>query len=106
MDEDLPERYRSFRGAWPGVVGALDELAAQIDAAGPLDERTRRLIKLAMAIASQSPGAVRSNVRKALDAGDDADEIRQVALLAITTCGFPTAVAGTEWIEEVLSDRE
>lgn len=105
MEEHLPQIYRSFRDAWPDVAGALDELAAQIDTAGPLDQRTRRLVKLAMAIAAQSPGAVRSNVRKALDAGDTADEIRHVALLAITTCGFPTAVAGTEWIEEVLSDR-
>jgi 4-carboxymuconolactone decarboxylase len=46
---------------------------------------------------------VRSNVRKALAAGDTAAEIRHVALLAITTCGFPTAIAGLGWIDEVLA---
>jgi len=26
-----------------------------------------------------------------------------VALLAITTCGFPSAIAGLRWVEEVLA---
>ena len=102
MEDHLPNTYRAFRDLFPDVATGLDELAARVDRAGPLDERTQRLIKLGMAIACQSPGAVRSNVRKALNAGESADEIRHVAALAITTCGFPTAVAGTEWIEEVL----
>jgi 4-carboxymuconolactone decarboxylase len=105
MDDHLPDIYRAFRSSFPEVASGLDELAARVDRAGPLDERTQRLVKLGMAIACQSPGAVRSNVRKALNAGDSADEIRHVAALAVTTCGFPTAVAGTEWIEEVLSPR-
>ena len=105
MEDHLPDIYRTFRASFPDVAAGLDELAARVDRAGPLDERTRRLVKLGMAIACQSPGAVRSNVRKALQAGESADEIRHVAALAITTCGFPTAVAGTEWIEEVLGSQ-
>ena len=106
MADHLPQVYRGFRDAFPDVVAALDQLAARVDRAGPLDERTQRLIKLGMAIASASPGAVRSNVRKGLQAGDSVEEIRHVALLAITTCGFPTAIAGAEWIEEVLGAPE
>ena len=49
---------------------------------------------------------MRSNAGKALEAGDTAAEIRHVALLAITTCGFPTAIAGLGWIEEVLGRVE
>jgi alkylhydroperoxidase/carboxymuconolactone decarboxylase family protein YurZ len=30
------------------------------------------------------------------------DEIRHVSLLAVTTAGFPTAIAGLRWIDEVL----
>ena len=102
----IPRVYLGFRDAFPDVATALDQLATQAASAGPLDERTQRLIKLGMAIASESPGAVRSNVRKALTAGDTKAQIRHVAVLAITTCGFPTAVAGTEWIEEVLGAHE
>jgi 4-carboxymuconolactone decarboxylase len=105
-DEHLPRVYRGFRESFSEVAEALDELASRCGRAGPLDERTQRLVKLGMAVASESPGAVRSNVRKALAAGDSMEEIRHIAVLAITTCGFPTAIAGTEWIEEVLRAPE
>jgi len=31
------------------------------------------------------------------------EDIRQTALLAISTAGFPTAIAAMSWIEEVLA---
>ena len=71
--------------------------------AGPLDERTARLVKLGLAIGASAEGAVRSNARKALAAGATAEEIRHVALLGVTTCGFPAAIAGFGWIDEVLA---
>ena len=46
---------------------------------------------------------MRSNTRKALSLGASADELRAVAMLAVTTCGFPTAIAGLGWIDEVIS---
>ena len=33
-------------------------------------------------------------------------EVRHVGLLAITTCGFPGAIAGIGWIDEVLASKE
>jgi 4-carboxymuconolactone decarboxylase len=102
MNDYLPEIYVSFRETFPDVAAALDRVGIAANHAGPLDERSQRLVKLGIAIGSSSPGAVRSNVRKALDAGDTPDEIRHVALLAIATCGFPAAIAGLRWIEEVL----
>ena len=102
MDEHLPQIYRAFRANYADVANSLDQLAARVDEAGPLDQQTQRLVKLGIAVASESPGAVRSNVRKALNAGDSVDEIRHVAVLAITTCGFPTAIAGLGWIEQAL----
>lgn len=74
-----------------------------VDRAGPLDERTARLVKLGLAIGAVAEGAVRSNVRKAIAAGATTEEIRQVGVLAITTCGFPAAIAGIGWIDEVLT---
>ncbi len=102
-EEYLPEIYLRFRGRYPKVAGALDALAETTDAAGPLDERTARLVKLGLAIGSLAEGAVRSNARKALAAGATPDEVRHVGLLAITTCGFPAAIAGIGWVDEVLS---
>jgi 4-carboxymuconolactone decarboxylase len=102
MEQHLPKIYLAFREAHPEVAKALDDLGRSTEHAGPLDARTQRLVKLALAVGSLAEGAVRSNARKALDAGDTAAEIRHVALLAITTCGFPTAIAGLGWVDEVL----
>ena len=101
-DEHLPHVYTGFRERFPAVAGTLDGLGTAADEAGPLDERTARLVKLGLAIGAASQGAVRSNARKALAAGATADDVRHVALLAITTCGFPAAIAGLGWIDEVL----
>jgi 4-carboxymuconolactone decarboxylase len=102
MEQHLPNVYTAFRDAHPEVAKALDELGRSTEQAGPLDARVQRLVKLALAVGSLAQGAVRSNARKALDAGDTAAEVRHVALLAITTCGFPTAIAGLGWIDDVL----
>jgi 4-carboxymuconolactone decarboxylase len=105
MDEYLPEIYTAFRERFPDVAEANDALGRATREAGPLDERTQRLVRLGIAIGAEAEGAVRSSVRKALDRGIDPDEIRHVAMLAVTTAGFPTAIAGLDWIEEVLAHR-
>lgn len=102
-DEHLPNVYLRFRDGYPKVAAALDGLGESTDGAGPLDERTARLVKLGLAIGASAEGAVRSNARKALAAGATAEEIRHVALLGVTTCGFPAAIAGFGWIDEVLA---
>ncbi|BCJ46676.1 hypothetical protein GCM10010168_38010 [Actinoplanes ianthinogenes] len=100
-DAYLPEVYQQFLGRFPEVAEAQGALAQAVRERSPFDPRTDRLLRLAMAIGAQSEGAVRSNVRKALRHGATLDEVRAVALGAITTCGFPTAIAAMGWIEEV-----
>lgn len=103
MSTYLPEIYTDFREGFPEVARAMDALGVAVEATASLDERTRRLVKLGIAIGAQAKGAVRSNVRKAIDAGSAPEEVKQVALLAITTRGFPAAIAALGWVEEVLS---
>jgi alkylhydroperoxidase/carboxymuconolactone decarboxylase family protein YurZ len=102
MDDYLPQVYVNFRDRYPEAADALGRLGAVTEASGPLDERTQRLVKLGLAIGALAEGAVRSSVRKALGLGLTPDEIRHVSLLAVTTAGFPTAIAGLRWIDEVL----
>ncbi len=101
-DDHLPGIYVRFRDDYPAVAAALDGLGEATDGAGPLDERSARLVKLGLAVGAVAEGAVKSNARKALAAGASPQEVRQVAILAITTCGFPTAIAGIGWVDEVL----
>ncbi|WP_433386069.1 carboxymuconolactone decarboxylase family protein [Micromonospora sp. KLBMP9576] len=97
----LPGIYQQFLDRFPDVADAQGNLARTIRESNPFDDKTDRLIKLAMAVGAEAEGAVRSNVRKALQHDATLDEIRAVALAAITTCGFPTAIAALRWIEEV-----
>ena len=70
---------------------------------GPLDDKTRELVKLALSIGIGSEGAVHAHTRKALEKGITSDEIRHVVLLSITTTGFPAAQAARTWVEDILS---
>ncbi len=47
----------------------------------------------------------RRATRKALAEGIEPEAIRQVAVLAISTAGYPAAIAAYGWINEVL-DQE
>jgi 4-carboxymuconolactone decarboxylase len=103
--EYLPDVYVGLRERYPDVAAALDGLGRAGEEAGPLDARDQRLVTLGIAIGASATGAVRSNVRKALGVGATPDEIRHVAVLAITTAGFPAAVAAMGWIDDVLAEE-
>ncbi|HLF41806.1 MAG TPA: carboxymuconolactone decarboxylase family protein [Acidimicrobiia bacterium] len=106
MPDYLPEVYEQFRHDFPDVARAQDALAQSVHTTGPLDERSIRLVTLGIAIGALAQGAVRSNARRALDAGLQPGEIRHAALCAITTRGFPATIAALGWIDEVLASEE
>ncbi len=99
----LPMPYQDFVKRYPGLAAAYEKLALACHDAGPLDEKSRRLVKLGIAVGQQSEGAVKSHARRALEAGATADELRHAVLLALTTIGFPAMIAAGEWLEEVLA---
>ena len=105
MTDHLPSVYVEFTERYPDIAAAQGELAKAVRAATPFDEKTDVLVKLALAIGGSAEGAVRSNVRKGLEHGLTPDELMSVSTLAITTCGFPTAIAGYQWIREVLASQ-
>lgn len=105
MSDYLPRVYERFSADYGSVMEAFTRLADALHAAGPLSPRERRLAKLGIAVGGESEGAVRSHARKALAEGIEPEAIRQVAVLAISTAGYPAAMAAYGWINEVL-DRE
>jgi len=88
-------------GEYPDVCKAFENLGTRCHEAGPLDEKTRRLIKLGIAIGTGSEGAVHSAVRNALNAGVSKEEIMHAGILAITTIGLPHALAAITWIKDL-----
>jgi alkylhydroperoxidase/carboxymuconolactone decarboxylase family protein YurZ len=100
MAKALPKTVNQFSKQYPKVWEAFNELGERCHKAGPLDEKTRRLIKLALSIGGGLEGATHSAVRGARRTGITADEISHVALLAITTLGFPVAARAMTWIAD------
>jgi len=58
---------------------------------GPLNEKTRALIKLAISTGAGMEGAVHSHMRKAMEAGCAKAEIRQT----VTTCNWFPCIDGS-----------
>lgn len=48
-------------------------------------------------------GAVHSHVRKSIEAGATAEEIRHTIILSTTTIGFPNMMAALSWADDVLN---
>ena len=88
----------------PDIWAAFQQLGAALSQAGPLDARTKRLVHLALAIGANSHGAVHSHARRGLAEGIAAAELEHVALLATTTLGWPQAVRGLTWIQDVTQE--
>jgi len=99
----IPKRFRKFTKDYPDVARAYEALGDEVHAAGPLDERTRALVKLGISIGARLEGAVHSHVRKAIGVGATPDELRHVALLSLPTIGLPSMMAALSWVDDVLA---
>lgn len=105
MNETLPPRLERLAKEQPEVWKAYQDLGKACSEAGLLDERTRRLVKLALAIGAGSEGAVHSHARRGLEEGLSPDELRHVATLAIPTVGFPMAFAALTWVDDIVGKQ-
>jgi len=102
----LPKRFTAFMEKHPDIAQAYESLGTAVAEAGPLDAKTRALIKLGICIGANMEGGAHSQARKALEAGATAEELRHAALQATTTVGFPNMMRGLSWVENVLEQNE
>ena len=101
MSYELPSQFKDLAGEYPDVCKAFENLGTQCHEAGPLGEKTRRLVKLGIAIGTGSEGASHSAVRNALKTGVSKEDILHVGILAITTIGLPHTLAAMTWIKDI-----
>jgi alkylhydroperoxidase/carboxymuconolactone decarboxylase family protein YurZ len=104
-DVPLPGTANRIARERPALWEAFQRLGEEASRAGPLDDRTRRLVHLAYAIAADSEGATHSHARRALAEGMAAEELDHVALLAVTTIGWSGAIKGLSWVRDVTAAR-
>lgn len=106
MRHPLPKPLKKFEKTYPEVWQSFSQLGEKChESGGPLDEKTRRLVKLALAIATRHEGAVHSAVRQASQVGLAREAMMHVAILAITTIGWPAAFSAMTWIEDNLQAK-
>ena len=103
--QEAPKKYNDFIERFP-KLGEAWEAIHEAEAEGPLDLRTSRLVKLAVAIGAFKEGAVHAAARKALKAGVSPEEMAQVVVLATATLGMPGTVAAYCWVQDVLEKAE
>ncbi|MBI2818505.1 MAG: carboxymuconolactone decarboxylase family protein [Acidobacteria bacterium] len=102
MKTKLPDLPETLARQYPDVWKSFEALANRCHEAGPLDAKTRRLVKLGIAVGAGLEGGVHAQVRNALAEGITASELRHVVLLGLTTIGFPASMARFTWINDVL----
>ena len=106
MSTALPPLPASIEQENPELWKAYAALGQAARHAGGLDDRACRLVHLAFALGSDSEGATHSHARRGLDEGLTANELEHVALLAVTTLGWPKAMRALSWIRDVTRGAE
>jgi len=101
----LPKPYQQFRQDHPDVYKAYENLGEIAAESGPLDIKTRELIKLGMAAATKSESAVQSHTHRALDAGATAAEIEHALMLGINVFGFSTMMTALAWAKQAIANH-
>jgi len=97
----LPENVVRFKSNHEEIWSAFEQMGKACHQGGPLDEKTRRLIKVAIAVGAGLEGATHSAVRHAKESGATQAELEQIAILAITTIGFPPAMRALMWLDGI-----
>ena len=102
---NAPETYKDFLSKFPKLGAAHQQIAAELDSAGPLDARAQELVKLGVCIGAGLESAAKSHVRRSLDAGMSVEEIEHAVVLGMNSVGFPRTVAAWKWAQEVIAKR-
>ncbi|MDR0310007.1 MAG: carboxymuconolactone decarboxylase family protein [Acidobacteriota bacterium] len=103
---EVPKRFRIFCERYPDITAAYENLAAEGRRSGPLGAKGQALARLGVAVGAQIEGAVRSQARKALDAGLTPDEIRHAIMISLTTIGYPRMMAALTWSEDIIGKMD
>ncbi|MDA3861967.1 MAG: carboxymuconolactone decarboxylase family protein [Melioribacteraceae bacterium] len=98
----IPKRYMKFKEDYSDVANAYETMGDAVHNSGPLDDKTRALIKLSISTGARFEGAVHSHTRKALKSGCSPEEIRHAVILSLPTIGLPSMMAALSWVDDIL----
>jgi AhpD family alkylhydroperoxidase len=88
--DDYHAIFTRFKEEFPKVYAMHEALGKEIhEHSGPLDEKTRWLIKIAVSASCNHKRALDTHIRKAKSAGVTDEQIKHTLLLLMSTTGFP-----------------
>lgn len=94
-----PQTFKDFVRRFPALGEAHEAIGRAVDELGPLDEKTRALVKIGICLGAGLESALRSHVRRAIRAGATEVEVEQALMLGMNTVGFPRTVAAWSWAQ-------
>ncbi|SFT86291.1 alkylhydroperoxidase AhpD family core domain-containing protein [Geodermatophilus amargosae] len=94
VQEELREPGRALRRAIPEVYDGYRTMHAAAYAAGALDQKTKELIALAIAVGKECDGCIASHARGAVRTGATESEVAEALGVAIAMNGGPGTVYG------------
>lgn len=94
VQDELREPGRALRRAIPEVYEGYRRMHAAAYAAGALEQKTKELIALAIAVGKECDGCIASHARGAVRAGATEQEVAEALGVAIAMNGGPGTVYG------------
>ena len=89
--KEIHKIFKEFKKEFPAVYKGHEALGKMIhDESGPLPEKVRWLIKIAVSGASGHTLSLETHILKGKESGLTNDEIKHALLLIIQTTGFPS----------------
>jgi alkylhydroperoxidase/carboxymuconolactone decarboxylase family protein YurZ len=95
-----PKTFRDFVARFPVLGEAHQRVGREVESLGPLNAKDCALIKIGISLGAGLESALRSHVRRAMQAGATRGEVEQAILLGMNTVGFPRTVAAWSWANQ------
>ncbi len=105
MKKELPAHFKKFVKKYPKVWEAHQQMTEACAEYGPLDRKTRELIKLAISGAANQETAAERHAVMAVQEGATEEEVYQTILQLVTIVGFPRMSAALKWTERALTTK-
>ena len=106
MKKALPKHFKKLVDKYPQVWEAHQKMTEACAETGPLDRKTRELIKVAISGAANQETALERHAVMAVQEGANEEEIYQTILQMVTIVGFPRASAALKWAERALTTKK
>ncbi|MCG8569353.1 MAG: carboxymuconolactone decarboxylase family protein [Spirochaetes bacterium] len=103
--KEIDQNFQYFQKKYGSIYSAYENFGKMVhQQGGPLPEKTRWLIKIAISAASEYSFALRTHIKKAMDNGCTREEIEHAILLIAPSTGFPKMMEAIMILREELGD--